>query len=375
VSGSGRLMRTNGTRSAPQDWRHRLADGMYQTGLLGAFRVASRYCELSRNGGGERFRMVRNPKYIVLGYHNLGDDGLPLYCRLPKRTFAQQMSYLRRHYRVISLAQMAEELVDPPAGGQSVVITFDDGYAGTYFGAFPVLKEYGIPATVYLTAGSIETGEAPWYDRIFLQFQQAGPRLMLRLDVDKQFQLTDFASRVEAATTVVMYLRTLQDNDRRCWCESLDRITPLISRSEMQGAMMNWDQVREMQAAGISFGCHTMTHPVLSRLDPDAMRTEIVESRRLIENRLDTHVWDFAFPFGKPKDCGSIGASTLKDLGLKTGMTTIVGVNQPGADLFRLRRMVQGNEASLSMFVYHLQRMLFHPVDEEHDNLANYASR
>lgn len=369
-------MPIKGTSLAPQqDWRHRLADGMYQTGLLGAFQVASRYCELRGNGRSKRLQRVRNSKYIVLGYHNVGEDGLPLYCRLSKRIFAEQMNYIRRHYRVISLAQMVEELRDPPASGQSVVVTFDDGYAGTYFQAFPILKEYAIPATVYLTAGSIETGEAPWYDRIFVQLQQAAPRLTLRLDVDKEFELSDFDSRVEAATAVVMYLRTLRDDDRRRWCESLDRITPLISRSQMQGAMMNWDQIREMQVAGISFGCHTMTHPVLSRLDPEAGRKEIVEAKHLIEKRLNTYVGDFAFPFGKPNDCSSIGRTTLKELGLKTAMTTIVGVNHPGADLFRLRRMVQGNEASLSMFVYRLQRLLFHPVDEEYEYLANCNSR
>ena len=369
-------MRTNGTNLAPQQgWRHRLADGMYQTGLLGAFQVASRYCELGGNGGAKCLQRVRNPKYIVLGYHNVGEGGLPLYCRLPKQVFAQQMSYIRRHYRVISLIQMMEELRDPPARGQSVVVTFDDGYAGTYFGAFPVLKEYAIPATVYLTAGSIETGEAPWYDRIFLQLQQAAPQLALSLDIDHKVELSNFGNRVEAAMTVVMYLRTLRDDDRRRWCESLDGITPLRSRSQIQGAMMNWDQIREMQAAGVSFGCHTMTHPVLSRLDTEAMRKEIAESKRLIESRLDTYVSDFAFPFGKPKDCGSIGASTLRELGLKTAMTTIVGVNQPGADLFRLRRMVQGNETSLAMFVYRLQRLLFHPVDEERDSLVNCTSR
>jgi peptidoglycan/xylan/chitin deacetylase (PgdA/CDA1 family) len=369
-------MQTDSTDLGSQpDWRHRLADGMYQTGLLDAFQVVSRCCELGGDGGGKRLQRVRKPKYVVLGYHNVGESGLPLYCRLSKRIFAEQMSYIKRHYRVISLAQMVEELRDPPPREQSVVVTFDDGYAGTYSGAFPVLKAYGIPATVYLTAASIETGEAPWYDRIFLQLQQAAPRVVLPLAVDVLFQLNDFESRVEAAATVVMYLRSLPDDDRRRWCESLDRIVTLTYPSKIQGAMMNWEQIREMQAAGISFGCHTMTHPVLSRLDPDAMRAEVVDSKRLIENRLDMHVSDFAFPFGKPRDCGTIGASTLQEFGLKTAMTTIVGVNQPGADLFRMRRMVQGNEVSLSMFAYRLQRLFFHPVDEEHDMLTNCTSK
>ena len=61
----------------------------------------------------------------------------------------------------------------PSAQDQSVVVTFDDGYLGTYTDAFPVLKEYGIPATVYLIAGSVESGELAWYDQIFLRFQRA----------------------------------------------------------------------------------------------------------------------------------------------------------------------------------------------------------
>ena len=74
---------------------------------------------------------------------------------------------------------------------------------------------------------------------------------------------------------------------------------------------------------------------------------------------------DFAFPFGKPADCGAIGANVLSALGLRTAMTTIVGVNEPGADSFRLRRMVQGEEPSIAMFAFRLQRLFFRPADEE----------
>ena len=114
---------------------------------------------------------------------------------------------------------MVEELHNPSAQGQSVVVTFDDGYLGTYTDAFPVLKEYGIPATVYLIAGSVESGELAWYDQIFLRFQRATSELTVTLDTQRTFRLTDFASRVDAATTVVWYLRTLPDEERQRWCE------------------------------------------------------------------------------------------------------------------------------------------------------------
>ena len=355
------------------DWRHVVAAGLYQTGLLRAFQSVSRRCELASDTGGvQRLRRVRKPKYAVLCYHSVGTYGLPLYCRLPRRVFAEQMRYIRRHYRVVSLRQLVEELTDPSAQRQSVVVTFDDGYMGTYTDAFPVLKEYGIPATVYLIAGSVESGELAWYDRIFLRFQRAMSEVTMTLDTQRKFQLTDFASRVDAAAAVVSYLRTLPDAERQRWCESMEKAMPLPAE-EMRGSMMNWDQVREMRRAGISFGSHTMTHPVLSSLTPDGLRREVAESKWLIESRLDAVVEDFAFPFGKPADCGAIGEKALSPLGFRTAMTTIVGVNEPGADTYRLRRMVQGEERSIAMFALRLQRLFFHLADEESTEVTNNA--
>jgi peptidoglycan/xylan/chitin deacetylase (PgdA/CDA1 family) len=347
------------------DWRHMVAAGVYQSGLLRAFQAVSRRYEYaSDNGGSERFRRVGKPKYVVLGYHSVGTRGFPLYCRLPRQVFAEQMRYIKRHYRVLSLRQMVEELQNSGARSQGVVVTFDDGYLGTYTDAFPVLKEYGIPATVYITSGPVESGELPWYDGIFLRFQRAPSEVTVTLDTQRNFRLTDFASRVDAATTTVAYLRTLPDEERQRWCGSFDKAIP-VPNAELRGSMMNWEQVRQMRRAGVSIGCHTMTHPVLSRLAPDAMQREVAESKCLIEDRLDFTVEDFAFPFGKPRDCGTIGARLLSTLGLRTAMTTILGINVPGTDRFRLRRMVQGDELSIAMFACRLQRLFFCPMDEE----------
>lgn len=345
-------------------WRHGVAAGLYHSGLLKAMSMISRRCEVKTDNGRGKLQRVRRPKYIVLGYHNIGEEGLPLYCRLTKTAFRDQMVHIRRNYRVLSLRQMLAELQDPEAQGQGVVVTFDDGYVGTYSEALPVLKECSIPATVYLTAGCIESGEVPWYDRLFLQLQRASSQMVLKIDETAHISMGAFASRVDAAASLVMYLRTLQDEARRSFCGRLDQLIPL-SREDLCGWMMSWQQVREMSKSGIAFGCHTMSHPVLSRLASSAVQQEIADSKFMVENRLDQDVHDFAFPFGKPKDCGSIGGNTLSNLGLGSAMTTIVGINESGDDRFRLRRVVQGNERSVAMFAYRLQRLFFHPTDEE----------
>ena len=236
--------------------------------------------------------------------------------------------------------------------------------SGTYSEALPCSKGVWHPCHHLSCRRRIENGEVPWYDRLFLQLQRASSQMVLTIDDTVHMSMSAFASRVDAASSLVMYLRTLPDKERRSFCERLDQIIPLPPK-DLCGWMMNWDQIREMSKAGIDFGCHTMTHPVLSRLTADAVQREVAESKSMVENRLDLDVHDFAFPFGKPKDCGSIGGNTLSNLGLGSAMTTIVGINESGDDRFRLRRVVQGNERSVAMFAYRLQRLFFHPIDEE----------
>ena len=75
---------------------------------------------------------------------------------------------------------------------------------------------------------------------------------------------------------------------------SPQRFPPLGGRP-----MLSWAEVREMAAAGLEFGAHTLTHPDLKRLSPDQAETEIAESKKRIEDALGTPVEGFAYPFGR----------------------------------------------------------------------------
>jgi len=349
-----------------RSWKQTITEGLYRSGCLRIVHGLSQHYELRPDAGRRaRLRRVAKAKYVVLTYHRVGTEGAPLYCKLPRHVFAEQMAYLARHFRVISVQQMMEEIQDPDRiGGQAVAITFDDGYRGTYTEAFPILRRYGLPATVYLTAGAVESGETLWYDQIFLRFQKAASHLQLTLDAPRSYQLTTFERRIEAATEVVGYLRTLPEDSRWRWCEEFGAKIPL-QRSELQGAMMTWEQARTMQRNAISFGAHTMTHPVVSRLSSGQLVDELRDSKLLIEKRLDRAVEHFAFPFGKASECGSETGTVLSNLGFQTAMTSITGVNEYGADPFRLRRLGVGNSCSIAYFALQLHRLLLCPSGEE----------
>src|SRR5689334_21678294 len=152
---------------------------------------------------------------------------------------------------------MIQELEDPPRRGLSVTVTFDDGYRGTFTEAFPVLREYSIPATVYLLAGAVENNTIAWYDRIFLALQQTTKETFtVTLGRRKEYTLSSPATREQAATVIITHLRSVPDEERRRWCAEFDAEYN-IPQEDLKDHMMTWGQVRIMQQNGITFGAHT----------------------------------------------------------------------------------------------------------------------
>jgi peptidoglycan/xylan/chitin deacetylase (PgdA/CDA1 family) len=92
----------------------------------------------------------------VLSYHNLS-AGEPSKMTVSQAMFEQQMRFLKeKGYRVISMDQLFDFLdfknSIPP---KSVVITIDDGWSSAYEIAFPILKKYGYPATLFVYTNMI----------------------------------------------------------------------------------------------------------------------------------------------------------------------------------------------------------------------------
>src|SRR5262249_33535790 len=94
--------------------------------------------------------------------------------------------------------------------------------------------------------------------------------------------------------------------------------------------LMAWDQGRELARHGVSFGCHTMTHPILTNLPAAQIESELRLSRSVIEQHLESECRTFAYPNGD-FDARSIDA--LKAQGFDAACTQQFGANRPGADL------------------------------------------
>jgi len=272
------------------------------------------------------------------------------------------MHFLRQRYRIVSLDTLAQELSNPGPAKQSVAVTFDDGYRDVYTHAFPVLKKYQIPATIYLTADAIDNNTVAWYDRVFLALSIApGNKLDLVLGRPRRFLLPTPAARLQAAEEIISYLRILPNEERKQFCIDMERLVP-IPVEGLANRMLTWEQIHKMQRGGVSFGSHTLTHPAISRLEPAALEEELRDSKSRLEERLGAPVKDFAYPFGKPADYGHT-SSALARYGYRTASTTNWGVNIPGTNPYELRRVSIGEERQLSVFGMRLARLFLSTQD------------
>jgi len=273
----------------------------------------------------------------ILYYHRVNDDNDPFFPAISTRLFEAEMRYVSRNYRVVSMS----ELLDRLAGQDNepvLAITFDDGYRDNYERAFPVLKRYGLPATIFLTTGSMDTGEPLWFERLALAMKKTS-REFLELEIEpmERIWLRTPAERLDANARVFSVLRSLPDAERRQVLADVLRSLAVVD-DERRRKMLTWDDVRLMQAHRITFGGHTVNHPFLSRLDSDEFRWEVSECKRRIEEEVQSPADYLAYPNGREEDFGRANKALVRQAGYRAAVTTIWGVNTNATDRFELRR-------------------------------------
>jgi peptidoglycan/xylan/chitin deacetylase (PgdA/CDA1 family) len=321
-----------------------LAKAVAKPGILRALLgvtlgLSKRWAFGRRRQGGRGFPRVerrRRAQFQILFYHRVNDDEEAICDTVPVRTFAVQMELLKEHFCVLPLLELVEAKERNHIPPNAVAITFDDGYRDNYENAFPVLRRLGLPATIFVTTGSVASRELLWHDQFFDAFAQAsvpfvsfnGGRLPLRTVAEKR-------------AAVAVLARQLRKCDPQRRIAELHRLVAELKVPEPdpdRWRKLDWDQIREMAGAGISFGAHTVTHPILTRVPREEAAAEIEESRKALETQLGSRVTLFAYPNGAHGDFDESVKQVLRDAGFRCAVTTVPGVNDTATDPLELRR-------------------------------------
>lgn len=304
---------------------------------------------LYHTGAFDAVRVFQRNRVIILMYHRFSDKPEPF--KIPKDVFEKQIRFLHKRYNFISLQHYAEVLEGakehlPP---NSIILTIDDGYRDNYSYGYPILKKYAIPATIFLTTDFISCRQWLWANKLeFILKNTEYKRFSFPLNGSStSFDVSNFSNWHETQLTIFNYCTLIPDKEKNNLLDSLAKDLKVEVPPTAVGDFLplSWEQIREMQKNGITFGSHTCSHPILSRLPEPEIEREVRLSKAVMEQELDTDIDLFCYPNGKSEDFSENVVSVLRNNGFRAAVTTICGHNLKGAeDPYRLKRVSISSE-------------------------------
>lgn len=295
------------------------------------------------------FRWINSGDALILLYHRFGgkSDGVTV----PPEVFAKQVAYLNAHYNIVPLSVIVDHL----EAGEKLprglaVITVDDGYNDFYESAFPILRKAGATATVFLVTDFVSQRAWMPSDRvIYLTSQSASGEYHLGIGYKQlRFTIGDDSSREEAARLINTALLAIPHDERTDALHGIAKALRVMlpARPPKEFRAVDWDGVREMAAASIEFGSHTVTHAMLTQVSEERLLRELIDSRAQIEDELGGASDLLSYPNGEMND--RVREAVIS-AGYRGAGSSIPGFNDSHVDSYTIRRIYA--ETDLPHFV------------------------
>jgi peptidoglycan/xylan/chitin deacetylase (PgdA/CDA1 family) len=291
---------------------------------------------------------------LILYYHNVLPTTLDEFdqrlSRIHVDDFARQMEHLAARYKPVSLATLLAQLRAGEPDPRCVAVTFDDGYYGVMAHALPVMRQFRIPATVFVVTDFVRNTRSLrlfHFDEIEIAFRLTEARTLdLSFMGGEAMPLVAIEDRVECMKRVKKHLKRLPDRERqrlqRTLLEQL-AVEPeealAYAQTQEKYRTLSWDELRAVSGNGLAVGSHTCSHRVLSRLDPSELEPEIVGACERLRAELKLDAVPFAYPYGGTEHICAAADRLVRRAQHTCALTTIPGTNNSSADPFSLRRL------------------------------------
>ena len=260
---------------------------------------------------------ARRRTTLILTYHRViekWDDTLG-YSQpgmvVTAANFERQLAVLKDDFEMVTLdALLVDQSNDTPGRRPRCAITFDDGWRDNYEVALPIVRRLRVPATIFLATDFIGTDRTFWHTRLIHLLVHGDPSRLLECPPE----LRSYPAPVRDGLAALARLgRAPAARDLDAFIEAVkascdeDAIEALVSTlGRALGAsepiipdrkfFLDWGQVREMAACGVSIASHGCSHRIMTRLPVEDARAEMVRSKAEIERRVGRQVPHFAFP-------------------------------------------------------------------------------
>lgn len=264
----------------------------------------------------------------ILMYHNFRLDDEKNSEAVSVTNAREQLQYLQRHFHVVPLLQIVDQLRSgKPLSKYSVALTIDDGRRNFYEHFFPLLKQFQVPATFFVVTSFIGHEDWIWTDKVlWLAEHSRHADELSPARIGPYFQ----------------ELNRLAPTDRN---EKISRLARHCGLSipiapPAQYAPCSWAELREMSDSGlVEIGSHTATHPILSSISDEQSGRELTDSRHQIQEKIGKEVQLFCFPNGQACDYRTSHFQLLKDAGYGAAVVTRFGMAGADSTIYELPRM------------------------------------
>ena len=320
----------NGRRRGNQ---FRTLHGLCQIGeRLGIFPMV-----MSRLGS-----LLSGPHASIITFHDICARGDELSYGITIGAFEETIRYFRKYFNVVPLSHIIDAIEDkrelePPA----LAITFDDGRKSFVTHALPILQKHNISATVSIVTKTLEPSFAIWTDVVEqLVANLESVRLPKYLDYVAPLETGTFSLKRAAVIRLKAYLRYLPARRREAAVRELLRLNEVeeeqISNS---GLYLTRDDIPELLESGIEICSHSHSHEVFSLLSKEEARSELITSKRILEEITGKKVDCFAFPSGTRSDFRAQDVSLVREVGYRAALTTVRGAVKLSRGAFLLPRI------------------------------------
>lgn len=233
----------------------------------------------------------------------------------------------RWNFDVISMDEVCLRAVTLAARRRFVCLTFDGGYKDLMTSAYPVLRKYGVPFTVYLpTAFPDGLGEAWWLGLEAVIARER--RISLMMDRNEQrFNAATTSEKYQLYDLLANWMRSLSPTDLSFAINDLCKRYSVDLKALSREASMDWDDLARLAAEPLAtIGSATVNYPVLSNLkNADALR-EMTMGRAVAQAAFHRDIKHFAYPFGDRRSWRRKHAVMAEEAGFTSAVSAISDV-------------------------------------------------
>lgn len=244
------------------------------------------------------YNYISSNNFILPFYHTVSDENLPhikhLYKYRTVKEFEKDLDFLLKRYTPVDIETFHRQIKSGKSHKPSFLLSFDDGLSEIYNTIYPIIKQKGIPAVVFVNSAFVDNKSLFYRFKVSLLIEK------IREINPTQSQLQELTNLLykgnETDITHELIHVSYQNKDILDTCGEILEVD-FNQFLETEKPYLEIHQLQELQENGITIGAHSIDHPEYRLLPEHEQISQTRESIRFVNSHIAPPIRTFSFPF------------------------------------------------------------------------------